>query len=190
MSATAATRSGIRLITVQGFVQITNRAGKFFSANVGSKSVANFCLLYPLASAFSQENFFVKFFAPPLTNCISRFLRIGFFLKSVSEKYSGRSCGGAGRLALLLLGHRFLSNMLPRRASPSSPPRSQPHRRTIFQTRSQRVGASHFLRPPIIPQPRSGLHPSHPSHSIWTKTFASDCGIGFDSTFSRLRICF
>jgi len=54
----------------------------------------------------------------------------------MSEKYTGSSCGGAGWLALLLLGHRFPSNMLPRRASPSSPPRSQSHHRTIFQTSS------------------------------------------------------
>jgi hypothetical protein len=66
---------------------------------------------------------------------MSRFKAIGF--KSVSEKYSGWSSGEVGRLALLLLGHRFLSNMLPRRASPSSPPRSQSHRRLIFQTRSK-----------------------------------------------------
>jgi hypothetical protein len=59
-----------------------------------------------------------------------------FLPKSVSEKYSWRSCGGAGRLASLLLGPRFLANMLPRRASPSSPPRSQSHGRPIFQTSS------------------------------------------------------
>jgi hypothetical protein len=36
------------------------------------------------------------------------------------KKYSGRYCGEASWLALLLLGYRFLSNMLPRRALPSS----------------------------------------------------------------------
>jgi hypothetical protein len=43
MSATAATHSGIRLITVQGLSRITNRAGKFFLQKfLGSKNSTNF----------------------------------------------------------------------------------------------------------------------------------------------------
>ena len=38
----------------------------------------------------------------------------------------------------LLLGYRFLSNMRPRHASPSTPPRSQSPSRSIFKTRSKR----------------------------------------------------
>jgi hypothetical protein len=63
-------------------------------------------------------------------------LHLGADAQSVSEKYPGRSCGGAGRLASLLLGYRFLANMRPRRASPSAPPRSQSLCRPIFKTRS------------------------------------------------------
>jgi hypothetical protein len=40
--------------------------------------------------------------------------------KSMTKKYSGWSYGGAGWLASLLLSHVFLSNMLLRRALPSS----------------------------------------------------------------------
>ena len=56
--------------------------------------------------------------------------------QSVFGKYSGVSCGGAGRLASWRLGHRFLSHKLPRRAWPSGPPRSQSTLRPVFQTRS------------------------------------------------------
>jgi hypothetical protein len=55
-------------------------------------------------------------------------------IQSVSEKYSGWPRSGAGRLASLLPGRRFLTNMLPRRASPSNPSRARSHRRPIFQT--------------------------------------------------------
>ena len=41
-----------------------------------------------------------------------------------------------GRLAALLVGYRFLSNMRPPRALPSAPPRSQSLSQSIFKTRS------------------------------------------------------
>jgi hypothetical protein len=74
----------------------------------------------------------------------------GFFIgiavsQSVSEKYSGQPGGGTGWLGLLLLGHRFLSNRLPRCASPCNPLRSPFRSRPIFQTRSQQNTANYFF---------------------------------------------
>jgi hypothetical protein len=54
MSATAATHPGIRFTTVQGFVRITNRAGKLFSAKIWFKEQSNFWLLYRPVGIFSQ----------------------------------------------------------------------------------------------------------------------------------------
>jgi hypothetical protein len=65
MSATAATHPGIRLTTVQGLLQITNRAGKF-KIDL-SKEQINFCHVYRPARKNSQEKKFVKFFQRLLT---------------------------------------------------------------------------------------------------------------------------
>jgi uracil-DNA glycosylase len=65
MSATAATHPGIRFTTVQGLLQITNRAGKFKTDL--SKEQINFYPLYHPARQISQEKNFVKFFQRLLT---------------------------------------------------------------------------------------------------------------------------
>jgi hypothetical protein len=54
MSATAATRPGIRIITVQGLLLITNKAGKFFSAKLFVKERLTSAFLYPSSRKFSQ----------------------------------------------------------------------------------------------------------------------------------------
>ena len=84
--------------------------------------------------------------------------RADFVPKSVFGKYPVRSCGGAGRLASLLLSRRSTRDILLRRvrtekscprsraASPSAPPRSQSLSLSIFKTRSKAF--------PLI-------HPSH-----------------------------
>ena len=57
--------------------------------------------------------------------------------ESLLEKYFGRFCGGAARLASLLVGRVFVPNMLPPRASPSALPRAQARTRSIFKTGSE-----------------------------------------------------
>ncbi len=54
-------------------------------------------------------------------------------LRACFENMLGRSCGGAGRLASLLLGQRSTRDMRLRRASPSAPPRSQSRLPSYFQ---------------------------------------------------------
>jgi hypothetical protein len=75
MSATAATHPGIRIITVQGLLLITNKAGKFFSAKLFVKERSNFCLPISIrAQTFSRKKN-CKISVPLLDNQVTPIFR-------------------------------------------------------------------------------------------------------------------
>jgi hypothetical protein len=71
MSATAATHPGIRIITVQGLLLITNKAGKFFSAKLFVKERSNFCLPISIQSQTFSSKINCKIFVSQLDNQVT-----------------------------------------------------------------------------------------------------------------------
>jgi hypothetical protein len=53
-------------------------------------------------------------------------------VQSLFKNYLGRFCGGAARLASLLVAYRFLPNMLASHVSPFAPPRPQTRAQSSF----------------------------------------------------------
>jgi hypothetical protein len=71
MSATVATRPGIRIITVQGLLLITNKAGKFFSAKLFVKERSNFCLPISTRPQIFSSKKICKILVPQLDNYVT-----------------------------------------------------------------------------------------------------------------------